>query len=155
MDRSAATAGGYGDDVDHTDDDTGDRRPDRELFGLLGGGKRASHITRRVLRVHLRGEDDGGDAERKTTEQRAEDGPHEVVRRRAGGGLQVQSVQAIHRATDNFEGQILVYTGVDGVTSIDDIRVNNNRVIVTVTANGAKRTWTYSERPGSDVWGRE
>lgn len=74
---------------------------------------------------------------------------------RAGSGPQVQSVQAIHRATDGFEGQILLRTGVDGITGIDGVRVDDDRVVVTVTADGATRDWTYQERPGSDLWVRE
>jgi hypothetical protein len=75
---------------------------------------------------------------------------------RVGNGPQVESVQAIHRATDGFEGQILLSTGVDGVTGIDSVRVNDNRVIVTVIVNGGKQTWTYTEKPpGSDVWARD
>jgi hypothetical protein len=64
-------------------------------------------------------------------------------------------VQAIHGATDSFEGQALVYTGANGVTGIDGVRVDDNRAIVTVTANGTKQAWTYNEkRAGSDVWRR-
>ena len=64
-------------------------------------------------------------------------------------------MQAIYRGTDGFESEILLHTGVDGVTSIDGVKVDGSRVNVTVTANGAKQTWTYAETPpGSDVWAR-
>jgi hypothetical protein len=77
-----------------------------------------------------------------------------LVTHRSGGGPEVQSVQAIHRATDGFEGQILLRTGVDGVTGIDSVEVNDSRVVVTVTVNGVKQTWAYRENPGSDLWVR-
>ncbi len=33
-------------------------------------------------------------------------------------------------------------------------RLNGNRVVVAVTVNGAKQSWTYHES-GSDVWARQ
>ena len=78
-----------------------------------------------------------------------------LVTFRAGAGPEVQSVQAIHRGTDGFEGLIFLRTGVDGVTSIDAVKVDGGRVNVTVTVNGTKQTRTYTEKPpGSDVWRR-
>ncbi|WP_203911343.1 RNA polymerase sigma factor [Rhizocola hellebori] len=79
-----------------------------------------------------------------------------LVTYRADGGPEVQSVQVIHRGTDAFEGQTLVYTGVDGVTSIDGVTVTGNRAIVTVTVNGGKQEWAYiTKSASSTLWNRE